>query len=698
MNTAEKAKYVPIGNFAGQQLLLQGGKSLFEITCCRMPVLCTFDSFALLDVQLSCSLSRKETHLRQLLQFATPGQEETVSSDKIQHARQSFFSKGSVPGGLISQPILRSWTRCAELGLEGRANALPEPLTSYEFAASAEEAEAFKRLCRPEIEALYADAEATDSIVILTNAQGLVLDTIGSLDFAQRAARVALMPGVPWSEKIVGTNAIGTSLAEGCPIEVRGAEHYLECNRILSCSAAPIFGPHGNVLGVLDLSGPADVHHAHALGLVRLAAEQIEHRLFDRGFEHADIVRLHTDPAMLGTPREGILVFEDGRLKAANRHGLRLIGRSFDILGNVTWADLFQNGLAAIADTGRVQRSDGPALRGRLEQRKARTSPTPQRVRPHAAHHLAPVFSQETETALGRAVRLLNADVPVLVWGETGTGKEVFARAVHDRCARAGKPFVAVNCAALPETLMEAELFGYQAGAFTGARPGGSKGHLREADGGVLFLDEIGDMPLSLQTKLLRVLQEREVVPLGGSRAMPVDFTLICATNRNLSELVQGGCFRADLYFRIAQYTIELQPLRHRADRVQVIDTLWEGLGASSQGIVLDPECRARLSHYEWPGNFRQLVGCLRAMLALCEPGDRLGIEALPPDIRHATERAHIPAADAFESAPAPATLDSLTLDAMKEALKATKGNVSLAARRLGISRSTFYRRLQGNA
>jgi transcriptional regulator of acetoin/glycerol metabolism len=618
-----------------------------------------------------------------------------VSSDKIQHARQSFFSKGSVPVGLISQPILRSWTRCAALGLEGRINSLPEPLTSREFAASAEEAERFRRLCRPEIEALYADAEATDSIVILTNAHGLVLDTIGSLGFAQRAARVALMPGVPWSEQTVGTNAIGTSLAEGCSVEVRGAEHYLECNRILSCSAAPIIGPLGEILGVLDLSGPAEVHHAHALGLVRLAAEQIEHRLFDQGFERADIVRLHTDPAMLGTPREGVLVFEDGYLKAANRHGLRLVGRSFDALGTIAWTDLFQNGIATLADTGSLKRADGAALLGRLEHRKRSLSPASRQARTLPPANIRPIFNMETHKGLDRAVKLLDADVPVLVWGETGTGKEVFARSVRARCSRAGKPFVAVNCAALPETLMEAELFGYQSGAFTGARPGGSKGHLREADGGVLFLDEIGDMPLSLQTKLLRVLQEREVVPLGGSRAVPVDFTLICATNRNLSDLVRNGGFRSDLYFRIAQYTIELQPLRRRADRVQLIDAVWEALGAAARGIVLEPECRERLSRYDWPGNFRQLVGCLRAILALCEPGERLGIDALPPDVRNAADADGKPVPTVSE--PFPPTLDSMTLAAMREALQASKGNVSLAARMLGVSRSTFYRRLQGN-
>jgi transcriptional regulator of acetoin/glycerol metabolism len=619
-----------------------------------------------------------------------------LSSEKILYARQTFFSKGEVPGGLVPQSILRSWTRCAALGLEGRTNSLPEPLTSYEFAASAEEAEAFRRLCRPEVEALYADAEATDSIVILTNPQGLVLDTIGSIDFAQRAAQVALRPGVPWSEQTVGTNAIGTALAERSPIEVRGAEHYLECNRILSCSASPIFGPHGEVLGVLDLSGPADVHHAHALGLVRLAVEQIEHRLFDRGFENADLVRFHADPAMLGTPREGILVFENGCLKAANRQGLMLIGRGFDALGRAVWADLFQNGLAALADSGRLRRADGASLLGRID-RKAKPLTSPIRpARPAPPFQIKPIFDAETEKSLYRAVRLLNADVPVLVWGETGTGKEIFARSVHERSARSGKPFVAVNCAALPETLMEAELFGYQAGAFTGARPGGSKGYLREADGGILFLDEIGDMPLTLQTRLLRVLQEREVVPLGGSRAVPVDFTLICATNRNLAELVKTGSFRSDLYFRIAQYTIELKPIRTRTDREQLIGSVWASLGAHAQRVTMDDECRRSLALYDWPGNFRQLVGCLRAMLALCEPGGRLGNDALPLDVQSGvtlTMKHDAPQGRSYPSS----TLEALTVSAMRDALQASKGNVSLAARRLGISRSTFYRRLQGN-
>jgi transcriptional regulator of acetoin/glycerol metabolism len=217
---------------------------------------------------------------------------------------------------------------------------------------------------------------------------------------------------------------------------------------------------------------------------------------------------------------------------------------------------------------------------------------------------------------------------------------------------------------------------------------------LREADGGVLFLDEIGDMPLSLQTKLLRALQEREVVPLGGSRPTPVDFALICATNRDLSDLVRTGAFRPDLFFRIAQYTIELQPLRERKDRGALIDALWNALGAPDLRIALTSECRTRLVDDEWPGNFRQLVGCLRAMLALCEPGETLGVDALPAGMR--TASAGVQMTRKVLGSTTGSTLDAITINTMQDALQAAGGNVSLAARRLGVSRSTLYRRMHG--
>ncbi len=304
---------------------------------------------------------------------------------------------------------------------------------------------------------------------------------------------------------------------------------------------------------------------------------------------------------------------------------------------------------------------------------------------------VAPALSRDEDgRALAQAVRLLDAGVALLVQGETGTGKEVFARAAHAASARAAKPFVAINCTALPESLIEAELFGYEAGAFTGARRAGARGLLREADGGLVFLDEIGDMPLTLQPRLLRALQEREVLPVGAVRAVSIDVSLICATHHDLAGMVARGAFRADLYFRIAPYTMELPTVRSLGDRHAMVRRVWAGLEPQTRGVTLSCACEAALAACSWPGNFRQIAGTLRAMLALAEVGEELGLDALPPNLHRSPQ----PAAEAeLPTAPGEGRLDQLARSAMREALQASGGNVSAAARRLGISRSTLYRR-----
>jgi transcriptional regulator of acetoin/glycerol metabolism len=605
-------------------------------------------------------------------------------------ARRHFIDGDILSGDLVPLPILRSWERCATLGLEMRSRPRIEPLTAQDMRSLHERCEGLRRICRPEIEALHADAQSTDSIVILTDAEGLVIDTVGSADFAEQAAQVSLRPGVPWREDATGTNAIGTALIERRPIAVHGAEHFFEMHRILSCAAMPILDPHGQLVGALDLSGHAAGDHGHALGLVRLAVDQIEHRLFDRGFQDHEVIRIHRDPALLGTAREGILAFADRRLIAANRYGLEQLGLDWHALGARSFEEIFETGFARQANSGHLRTQTGTLLRG--ERRPASSRPAAERS--HRRRDLprmpGPIFDATTQASLARAVRLLEADIPILLQGETGTGKEVFARAVHAGSARASAPFVAVNCAALPEGLIEAELFGYEEGAFTGARRHGTKGLLREAEGGVLFLDEIGDMPLLLQSRLLRVLQDRTVTPIGSGRAVPVDFAVICATHRDLRRAVAEGVFRQDLYFRIAQYTVELSPVRQLPDRLDLIRGMWLRLGAQDLGLTLTPECEARLATYDWPGNLRQLTGTLRALIALAEPDRPIGPDALPADLRET--------APADGGAAPTGCLDTMTIAAIRAALDECRGNVSRAARRLRVHRSTIYRRLLSDA
>ncbi|MCD9027957.1 sigma-54-dependent Fis family transcriptional regulator [Luteimonas sp. BDR2-5] len=621
-------------------------------------------------------------------------------------ARRTFFEGAHVAGGraatgVVPATILQSWQRCRDLGLAADARPEIAPLEHGRLREMRDRSEKLWRLARAELELLQADASATGSIALLTDAEGWILDAEGSTGFLDKAGRVALMPGACWSEASVGTNAIGTAIVEGRAVEVRGAEHYFAPHRILTCAGAPIFDPYGQLVGVLDISGDAGVPQMHALGLAQLAVANIEHRYFDDGIVAAELLRLHRDADLLGTAREGLLAFRDGVLVAANRCGLELLGLRHGDIGHAGYEALFDDAIGRLHDDGTLGDRHGHLLYGRVDtperQRRApvRSAITVSASTP-AGDPDAPIFDAGVEQALGQARRVLDADIGVLIQGETGSGKEVFARELHRRSARAGMPFVAVNCAALPEGLIEAELFGYEDGAFTGARKSGNPGLLRQADRGVLFLDEIGDMPLALQPRLLRVLQDRELLPLGGGRPVRLDFALVCATHRNLETAVAEGRFRADLFYRISHHCVHLPSLREHGDVPALVDRLWARIAG---GRRLDAAARAALGGYAWPGNLRQLVSCLRTLVALSEPGSIVDAALLPGYLRMPVAvSAGGPDGPDAAATPVPAMpgadLATVTEALMRATVDACGGNMAQAARRLGISRSTLYRKL----
>lgn len=293
-----------------------------------------------------------------------------------------------------------------------------------------------------------------------------------------------------------------------------------------------------------------------------------------------------------------------------------------------------------------------------------------------------------------RARRLAGRDIPILLRGESGVGKELFAQAIHRSSPRRNEPFVAVNCAALPEALIEAELFGYAPGAYTGARREGSLGRIREAHGGTLFLDEIGDMPLALQGRLLRVLETKEVVPLGG-KPVRVEFDLIAATHRDLPAEVEAGRFRADLYYRLAGLTLTLPPLRERSDLPTLVERILRAC-APDRDLRLAPEVAAAFASYPWPGNVRELAQALRVAAALVDEDETvIGWEALPEGLAMALR----PRAGMSPSLPQGREeifeLATLSRAAIERALAASRGNRTAAAKRLGISRATLYRKLR---
>ncbi|ESQ79930.1 sigma-54-dependent Fis family transcriptional regulator [Asticcacaulis sp. YBE204] len=279
-----------------------------------------------------------------------------MDTARVEAARKVFFEQRSLPVDQVNHAILRSWMRCADMGLDARRAPPAEAPSASDIRHLHERHEALRRISRPELDALYSEARDLSGIVILTNAKGEILDAVGDATFAGKAAEVALRPGVLWSEDGTGTNAIGTAIAERRSVAVNGAEHYFQAHGVLSCAATPIIDPRGAVLGVLDISTPASPQGSHMLGLMRLAAEQIEHRLFRDGFEDCRTLRFHSDASLLGAAREGILVLRDDVVVGANRRGLSLIGRNWDDLDQVRLSDLFDG---APNGTGRLRGHDG---------------------------------------------------------------------------------------------------------------------------------------------------------------------------------------------------------------------------------------------------------------------------------------------------------------------------------------------------
>ncbi|MDH0340204.1 sigma-54-dependent Fis family transcriptional regulator [Chromobacterium haemolyticum] len=589
----------------------------------------------------------------------------------VERARRSFFQQGLAPAGLRGE-IAQSWQRCRQQALPPQAARQEDGLEGAALNALREANGLLLRLAQPELDGLGEQVIDRHGIVLLSDADGVILNAAGCPGFLPKAEQVALLPGMAWGERERGTNAIGTALALGAAVQVNGGEHYLASNGGISCSAAPIFAPNGRLAGALNISSDARAHDAHALGLVRLAARQIEHRWLARSASEHWLVRFHLNHALLGSPREGVLVFADEVLVEANSCALAWLGLVWADLGRVRFGQLFD---------GELEPADG--LRTRLSRRGQHFH---LRITPPARKALAECQTPKTEAAarpsaeLQRAVKVLNADIPVLLLGETGVGKEVFARALHAASRRGRGPFVAVNCAAIPEALIESELFGYEEGAFTGARRKGMAGKLREASGGVLFLDEVGDMPAAMQARLLRALQQREVTPLGGGQTHAVDFALICATHRDLAAMTASGEFRADLFYRLQDYPVRLPPLRERDDLPRLIDEMWDELGAEQRGVRLGGPLRAALQACSWPGNARQLYSALRTMLALADDGVVLGEEDLPSGCR----------VDAPRACP---TLTVGRDELIERALARCQGNVSRAAAELGVARSTVYRR-----
>lgn len=641
----------------------------------------------------------------------------------------------------IENAISASWSRCINAhGLDPSRRQAPRVEDVTRINELEDQHETLISIARLEMDSLYEQIAGSGYALLLTDEQGVILYDKVDPTLSKSFRSAGLIHGANWSESAEGTNGIGTCIAERRAVTVHRNDHFRARHINLSCTGAPILNADGALTAVLDAScvnaNCSRASQMHTKAMVSMSARLIEKCLFLRRYRDHCILRFHSRAEFVNLLHDAALALdEDGRIAGADQAAMHLLGEAGD------WTLQGRN-ISEILDlpahiSDPVYRRSQTALMPVRDHQHGRRffltcQPAPGetqrggRLRDAGSGRKAlPVAQQgvsaeiDIDTVAGSdpvmqrnarcARRLATSQVSILLQGPTGSGKDVFARAVHNAGDRADKPFVAVNCAAIPESLIEAELFGYKGGAFTGARKEGARGRILQADGGTLFLDEIGDMPLDLQTRLLRVLEERTVTPLGSERPIPIDIRLMSASLRNLNDMVAEGQFREDLYYRLNGITLTLPSLRERSDLEAIIRQVFDVEAAEfDDPITMSDAAMDILLQHEWPGNIRELRNVLRTAVAMCEDAC-----ITPADLSIADNGRHKAASRsgaAISASPSTADthaeletlekeagnpLEQAECSALRETIEKHRFNMSRAARALGVSRNTLYRKMR---
>ncbi len=572
-------------------------------------------------------------------------------------------------------------------------------------------------IASPLMEGLYSIVKGSGFLVILCDGDGILAKVIGDDNVKREGESILFMEGADWSEQAIGTNAIGTCIVEKKPLQIFANEHYAQICHPWTCSASPIFDSDGSVAGVLNMSGSFENVHPHTLGMVMSAVKAIEYqlRLIEKSEVHYFMQKYLE--ATTNTLTEGLIITDqEGKIIKTNNRLQKMLRLGDSDLQGKTLSEAFLN------KTFRHKNR-------KIQDKEVRLKMPGRNVHAHVLVNITPVY--DSEQLIGSLVsmkeihkvrqfvnhlsgnqakvsfqemtgnhprfiqRITDAkmaartDSNVLLLGESGTGKDMVAQAIHNESARKDKPFIAINCGGIPRDLLGSELFGYAEGAFTGARKGGSPGKFELADGGTLFLDEIGEMSLEMQVLLLRVLQDKEIVRIGGHKVTPVDVRIIAATNKDLKWEVEKGSFREDLYFRLNVMPVKLPPLRDRIEDIPLLvrhfaNKLSIRLGRDIPSI--DPGYFEPLFRYSWPGNIRELQNVVERSMNRLRT-DILTYDDLPEELKGAG-----PLAEKSMGLP---KKDEIKKMALLESIKVSNGNMSKAARRLGVSRSTLYRQIR---
>ena len=619
--------------------------------------------------------------------------------------------------------IEQSWDRCIAWGLDHDF----EPTPPAPGAAQVEELERqyHELLASTEAEVLpyYRNVlSSSRCLILLANRHATVLKSWGDERITETQLKPWFQQGSNWQEERCGTNAIGTAIAANKAVQIQRNEHFLKLNRSMIGSAAPIFDAHKQLVGVLSVFSDAYLPQAHTLGMVRLLAQSVDNRLLKRQFERDHfMLTLSTTPDNFDSPWSGILICDDlGRVVASNQRADQLLSKSTvgvrlddlftthrnHILGHPPQSALQLSTKNRVRLSAKVQRPTVAQVRTPAEDSLVAVARQPKATQTNSADFSTLEYGDATvRRCAEQSLKVLERGVPVLITGETGVGKEVLVKALHQATHRKEQALVAVNCAAIPPELVESELFGYEAGAFTGARAQGSLGYIRKAHKGILFLDEIGEMPLSAQSRLLRVLQERVVTPVGATDSIAVDILLITATNRAPALHVESGQLRADLYYRINGLCVELPALRDRTDKHKLVQHIYSQHRDPVQSEILSPRILEALANHPWPGNIRQLVNVIRVAVAIAD-GEDLQIWHLPADfLAQLDSTATVNPSKAVSTASSERGLGPESGESKRAApeplahtlqiYQKCMGNISSAARELSISRNTLYKRLR---
>lgn len=619
-----------------------------------------------------------------------------ASREKSNRDSWNNYFKNGIMDNDIRHTIASSWKRSQNYNLNPN-NLLPPICSPKNLDKRLKTYKEILLLIRPFMDDLFDIVKGTDSLIAFSDQEGVILDLFGDSEIAINAAAVNFTLGANMNERFIGTTSIGLALKHGKAIKISGAEHYSTIWHTSHCSSSPLKDPSSNeIIGVITLVGYMSQEHPYSLGLVKTAADMMARVIEQNKIEKETSLQKHYIEAVVKSVSEGIIVFDQhddvihSNQKAStimgisSRHqGKNLIKDSdyFMSLTSLLKGD-YQTKKARLNDSVSVRIKkiiiDGNHIGSVVILSKEAVK---NRRQPLAKHTFSSLISDDEEMskAIKWAKKASVTDKNVLIIGESGTGKELFAQSIHNESNRKGGPFIAINSAAIPKELIASELFGYIDGAFTNAAKGGNKGKFEEANGGTIFLDEIGDMPLDMQVHLLRVLEQREITPVGSSLARPIDVRIIAATNKDLYELVQKNEFRLDLYYRLNVISIHVPPLRQRKQDIEKFVELMLPERTLSHSVL------TKFQSYDWPGNIRELKNVLEQMEILSDQ-EIITEEYIPTSLKAQIQDVDVPVSGIYEAAAKDAKRNSI-IESLRNSY-----HIKEAAEKLGVSPSTLYR------